>query len=68
MGEVYRPQHVGPALWQPSFDWKVPDKYVELLGFKIEVMNILQTKTYKLNDEEKAPMIKKNWLGREGQS
>ena len=44
-----------------------PDKYVELLCFEVEVMNILQTRKYgkyELNEEEKVPIIRK-WLGRE---
>ena len=47
------------------FDWKAPDRYVELLNFEMEVANILQPKAYDLNDEEKVSIIK-NWLGREG--
>ena len=38
---------------------------MELLNFKMEVVNILQTKTYDQNDEEKVQIIK-NWLGQEG--
>ena len=65
-GEAHRHRHGRPALRQPSFNWNVPNKYVELLCFEMEVMNILQTKTYKLTVEGKVPMIK-NWLGRERQ-
>ena len=32
----------------------------------MEMLNILQTKAYEINDEEKVPIIKRNWLGREG--
>ena len=64
MGEASRHRHSRPSLWQPFFDWNAPDKYVELLSFEMEVMNILQTKTYELNDEEKVPVIKK--LEKEG--
>ena len=39
--------------------------YVELLNFEMEVANVLQTKVYDLNDEEKVP-ITINSLGREG--
>ena len=28
--EVFRSMHGRPDLRQPSFDWKAPDKYVEL--------------------------------------
>ena len=38
--------------------------YVEILNFEIEVMNILQTRTYEIKYEEKVLTIK-NWLGRE---
>ena len=44
-------------LSQPVFDWKVPDRYVELLNFEMEVANIVQAKTCDLNDEENVPII-----------
>ena len=43
--EVHRPGHGRPALRQPSFDWKAPDKYVELLNFEIEITNKLKIRT-----------------------
>ena len=46
VGETHRHRYGRQALRQPSFDWKAPDKYVELLNFEIEVVNILQTRTY----------------------
>ena len=52
-------------LSQPTLNWKAPDRYLELLKCEMEVANILQTKAYDLNDEDKVP-ITKNWLGREG--
>ena len=39
--------------------------YIELLNFEMEVMNILQTKVYYLNNKEQAPIIMK-FLEREG--
>ena len=54
-----------PMLSQPAFGRKAPDRYVELLNFEMEVLNIFQAKAFDLNDEEKLPFIK-NWLGREG--
>ena len=50
---------------KPSFNWNAQDRYIELLNFKIKVMNIPKTKTYELTDEEKVP-VTKNWLGMEG--
>ena len=50
-GEDYRPINGRPAFIQSSIDWKISDKYVEL-------MHILQTRTFKLNDEEKFFIIK----------
>ena len=47
------------------FNWDVPDRYVELLNFQLDVMNILETRKYKRNDGERKPVIK-NWLGGEG--
>ena len=58
-GQVCRHRHGGPALRQPSFHCKVPDNYIELLSFDMEVMTLLQTRTYRLNEEEKVPTIKK---------
>ena len=58
MGEACRSKHDRPTLRQPSFYWKASDKYVELLHFKMEVMNTLQTRTYKLNYEERVTIIK----------
>ena len=56
---------MGPILFQPTFNWKVPDRYVELLNFEMDVTNVLQVYAYDLNDEEKVHIIK-NQLGREG--
>ena len=35
------PRSGSPAQKQPTFDWKVQDKYQELCNFEIEVKNIL---------------------------
>ena len=43
----------------------MPDRYVELLNFQLEVMSLLQTRAYKVYDEERIPFIK-NWPGQEG--
>ena len=56
VGEAHRHRYSRPALMQPSFNWNAPDKYVELLSFEMDVLNILQTKTYELNDKEKVPI------------
>ena len=56
--ECHRQRQAGLTLRQPTVDWKAPDKYVELLNFKLEVANILQIKAYDLNDEEKVAIIK----------
>ena len=47
-------------LSQAAFDWKAPERYVELLYFKMKVANVLQAKVCNLNDKEKVP-ITKNW-------
>ena len=41
------------------------DRYVELLNFQLEVMNILETTAYEINGEERILVIK-IWLGWEG--
>ena len=50
---VYRHVYVNRY---PSFHWKAPHKHVKVLSFGNG--NILQTGIYKLNDEEKVPIIK----------
>ena len=64
-GKVHRTRYGRQGLRQAVFDLKAPSKYVELLHFEIEVTIIVQTRVYKLNDEENCPVIK-CWLGREG--
>ena len=54
----HTPRQTGTVLHQPAFDWKLLDSYVKLLNFEMEVSNILQTRLYALNDEEKVPIIK----------
>ena len=45
--------HSRPALRQTAFYWKAPDKYIELSNFEMKVTDILYTRAYELNDEEK---------------
>ena len=47
------------------FNWDMPDRHVQLLNFQLEVTDILETKVYEINDDERIPVIK-NWLGSEG--
>ena len=47
------------------FNWKEPDRYVELLYFEMEVADVFQAEMYALSDEGKVAIIKK-WLAREG--
>ena len=56
--EPHRLRHVGTILSQPTFNWKVQDRYVELLNFEMEVESVLQAKVYDLSDEEKVFIIK----------
>ena len=62
--EAHRQKHGRPAMKQPSFNWNVPDKYVELLNSKWR-SETHSTKIYKVTEKEKVLIIKK-WLGREG--
>ena len=41
-GEAHKQRYGGPALKQPFFKRIAPDKYAELLGFEVEVTDILQ--------------------------
>ena len=58
VAETHRHNHGGPALTQPFFNWNAPGKYVGLLNFEMEVVNMFLTKTYELNEEENCPIIK----------
>ena len=63
--ENHRQRNEGLELEKLRFNRDEPDRYVELLNFQLEVMNILETRAHKINDEERIPAIK-NWLGMEG--
>ena len=56
--EVHTHRHGRQVLWPPAFNWKMPDRYIELLNFEMAVTKILQTRTYELNVDEKTPTIK----------
>ena len=60
--EPHKQRHTGPILIKLVFTWGTQDRYVKLLNFEMEVMNMLDTKVCKLHEEEKASVIK-NWLG-----
>ena len=49
---------------KPRFNRDVPNMYVELLNFQLEVMDILGTRARKINDEERITVIK-SWPGLE---
>ena len=61
-GKPERQLHTGPILVKPAFNWDTQDMYMKLMNFKMEVLNILETKACKLYEEEKVPVIK-NWFG-----
>ena len=62
--EPDKQRHSGPILVKLVFNWGTEVRYVELLKFEMEVINILHTKVYKLSEEGKDPVIIK-WLGKE---
>ena len=47
------------------FNLDMPDRHVELLNFKLQVTNILETRAYEISCEERIPVIK-NLLDQEG--
>ena len=53
------------GIGKPIFNLDASDMYVKLLNFQLEVMNILETRAYDINDEERILVIK-NWWGQEG--
>ena len=48
--ETQRQQNGGLVLEKLRFNWNIPDRYVELLNFQLEVMNLLETRAHKIND------------------
>ena len=54
-------RHSESILITLAFNWDMQDRYVELVNFEMEDLNILETIAYKLS-KEKVPKIKK-WLG-----
>ena len=54
--EPHRPRQTGPIKSQPAFDWKVPDRYVELLNFEMEVSDVLQAKAYDPMMKRRCPL------------
>ena len=60
-----RQRHGELILENQRFNWDVPDRYVEVLNFKLEVKIILELRAYKIKDEENVLVIK-NCLGKEG--
>ena len=63
--ENQRQRNGGLVLEKPRFVWDVSDSYVKLLNFQLEAMNILETRAFEINDEERM-QVTKNWLGRDG--
>ena len=55
----------GLLLEKPRFNWDLSNRYVELLNFLLEVINILETRILEINKEERI-LVTKNWLGWEG--
>ena len=53
------------VLEKTRFNWNMPDGYVKLLHFQLEVMNILESRAKEINDEARIPVIM-SWLGWEG--
>ena len=49
--EPQQQRHGRLALIKPSFDWNVQDRYIELLNFKVEIMSIVEMKTYGLSED-----------------
>ena len=50
------PKLGNPALKQQTFNWEVPDNYIELKTFKLEVNNVLWT--YNMSEAEKLAVVK----------
>ena len=51
------PQISGPVLNKPMFDWKSPDKYLELHNFEIEIKNIFLTNSYNIQESKKCQLL-----------
>ena len=59
------PRSGGPALGQPTFNWKTIDKYHEVYNFEIKVKNIPMTDNYNMKESKQVPPVL-NWLNCEG--
>ena len=55
----------GPALKQPTFNWKAQDKYNKVLDFEMRVNVLFRTKSFNICNSGRVPVII-NWLGCEG--
>ena len=49
--ECCRPRQARLKMSQPAFNWKVCDRYVELLNFEMEVENVLKAEAYDVSEE-----------------
>ena len=56
-----RNRHSKPVLSKATFNWATKGTHEECMNFEMELINILETKVYKLTEEEKVPVIK-HWL------
>ena len=51
--ENQRQRNRGLVLEKHKFILDAPDRYIELLNFQLEVINILETRVFEINDEER---------------
>ena len=50
--ETQRQRNGVPILEKQRLKWDALDRYVNLLNYQLEVTNILETKAYKMSEEE----------------
>ena len=50
-----RSRYTRPVIHQPTFNWKVPDRYVKLLSFALAVVNMLGVKCITLVKRGRSP-------------
>ena len=61
--EPLKQKHSGPILTKPAHKWYVQEWYVELRIFKMEVLNIPDTKPHELLEESRSHKMKLVGLG-----
>ena len=61
--EPQKQRHSGPILVKLTFNWGMHERYIKLLNFEMEVLNILETNALQAFCGRKIPSEKENCFG-----